>query len=123
MRIAHHVLSYPYMSGAQDTLYIVLAIAVSWVTVFLCWALYEIATLVRRTNRIVEDVQKRVTQIEHAVESFKEKIANPLTLLSGLAGGGKAVYSLLKNREAKKSSKSSKKKKSELFDDEEEGDE
>ena len=60
-------------SDALDILYIVLSIGVVWVVVFLCWALYECASLLRKGNQIVERATERVTKIENALVSFKEK--------------------------------------------------
>src|SRR5689334_6320988 len=112
------------MTNTQDILFIVLSVAAVWITVFLCWALYELATLLRRSNHIVADVQEKITQIENAAVSLKEKLINPLSYLGLLTGGGKALFSMLKERKQKKSSKNQKRsKKSDLYDDDaEDGD-
>ncbi len=102
----------------QDTLYVVLSVSVGLVAVFLCWALYEIAMFVRTSNQIVADVQLRITQLEQAAGSLKEKFINPLNYLSLLTGGSKALYSVVKGRKEKKASKVKRNKKSELFDEE-----
>lgn len=90
------------MTDTKDLLYLVLSVAVIWITFFLCWALYELATFSRRVNKIVDDVQQKIDRVEEMVESFKEKIANPLSYLGLLASGGKTMYSVLKNKKGKK---------------------
>ncbi|MFH1078058.1 MAG: hypothetical protein V1745_02105 [Patescibacteria group bacterium] len=104
-------------SSTVDILYIVLAVAAVWVTVFLCWALFELATLVRRANRIVEDATEKLSRVEKAIIAAKEKLENSAKYLGILAEGGRAVVSMFKDREEREI-KHGKKKKSELFDEE-----
>lgn len=107
------------MNNTQEILYIVLSVAAAWITVFLCWALYELAILLRRSNTIVADVQQRILDTENALGALKDKLVNPLTYLGLLAGGGEKVLSMMKHRESKKSGKSSKRgKKSDLYEEE-----
>lgn len=104
------------MTDTQDILFLSLSVAAIFITIFLCWALYELATLLRRSNEIVADVQLRIAQIEQMAVSVKEKILNPLSYLGVLAGGGKTVFSMLKKYQEGKEGKKKGKRKSELFD-------
>lgn len=110
------------MTGTQDLLYLVLAIAAVWLTAFLCWALYELATLLRRSNRIVEDVECKIAHLNEAVTNFKERVEQLMGYAGFFVEGGKAVMSLLhrdKDDEEKECpSKSKRSKKGGLFDEE-----
>lgn len=109
------------MTDTKDILFVVLSVGSVWITAFLCWALYELATFLRRSNKIVDDVQHKIRQVEDTATAIKEKLINPLSYMGLLAGGGKSLFSMFKKRQAKQLGKKSKKaKKSDLYDDAEE---
>lgn len=110
------------MTDTKDILFVVLSVGSVWITAFLCWALYELATFLRRSNRIVDDVQRKIRQVEDTATAIKEKLINPLSYMGLLAGGGKSLFSMFKKRQAKQSAKKLKKgkKKSDLYDEDEE---
>lgn len=62
------------LESTQDLLYIVLALAILWVTVFLCWLLYQAARVLRNANRIVESLMHKLELIVDAVEFMKHKV-------------------------------------------------
>ncbi|MCI0479848.1 hypothetical protein L0Y59_04855 [Candidatus Uhrbacteria bacterium] len=106
-------------SSTVDILYVVLAVAAVWVTVFLCWALFEIATFVRRGNRIVDEATERLIRVERAVMGAKEKLENSAKYLGIMASGGKAIAAMFrKDEDEEKPAKRGKKRKSALFDEE-----
>lgn len=95
-----------HMLDTKQLLYFVLSISVIWTTFFLCWALYELATLSRRARSIVDEAAQRVTRLEETWEAWKEKLVNPLTYMNALVGGGKGLYSAFQGRKnAKKKSR------------------
>jgi biopolymer transport protein ExbB/TolQ len=61
------------MIQTQETLYIVLSVAIVCVTVFLCWALYELATFLRRSNRIVDEVERKVQHVQESLSNIKDR--------------------------------------------------
>lgn len=63
-----------FISTPKDILFIVLAFAAVWVAVFLCWALYYVARLLRNANEIVEEVRERANRIEEAVRLIRDKV-------------------------------------------------
>lgn len=80
------------MYSDQGLLYLVLSIAVAWIAVFLCWALYETALLIRRSRLIVDDLTAKIKKVEDAVKSGTQL----------LVSGGEIVSSLFGKRKAKK---------------------
>jgi len=105
------------MANTQDILYIVLSVAVVWATVFLCWALFELALFMHRTNRIVKDTGEKLSRIEKAFYSLKEKLEHSAGALGVIAEGGRAALSMFREHEEKK--ERTRKKKGKLFEDEE----
>ncbi|MBU1348502.1 hypothetical protein KJ781_00320 [Patescibacteria group bacterium] len=116
-------------SSTVDILYIVLAVAAVWITVFLCWALFELATLMRRANKIVDEAKEKLSRVEKAIMSAKEKLESSAKYLGILAEGGRAAMNMFRNRQEEQEEDEEEedeeaepkrgKKKSELFDEEE----
>lgn len=98
--------------NSHDLFYFISAISIGLVSLFLCWVLYEVATLVHRSNAIVDDVTQKIQAVEETLEGFVQKIQNPLNYLGLLAGSGKTILSALQGKK--------KQKKSALFDDDNE---
>ena len=75
---------------SQDLLYVVLAIASIWFTVFLCWLMYQAGRTLRNVNRIVETALEKMEMISEAVEFIRKRVDNMsshLGAVSGIASG------------------------------------
>jgi hypothetical protein len=112
------------LDSTRDLLYLVLAIAVGWVAVFLCWALYELGKLLNQTNRMVAETEQKILRIERGVMAVKDRLESSVSYLGILAEGGKAVMSMIKNRmqdageeDEEEDASPKKKRKSKLFED------
>ena len=105
------------MANTQDILNLVFAVAVVWATVFLCWALFELALFMHRTNRMVKETGEKFSRIEQAFFSLKERIEQSAGVLGVIAEGGKAALSMFRAHEEKK--ERTRKKKGKLLEDEE----
>ena len=82
------------LSNTQDLLFLVLSIAVAWIAVFLCWALYELAKLLHQSNQVVTETRSKMSRVESAVMDVKERLESSLSYVGMLAEGGKAVMSM-----------------------------
>ena len=78
-----------------ETLYIVLTISAACITVFLCWALFEVARFMRQSNDLLSDTRQKVAEVEAA-------ISRSFNIFSLLAEGGKAALALLAGHKSKK---------------------
>ncbi|MFA5935429.1 MAG: hypothetical protein WC787_01050 [Patescibacteria group bacterium] len=109
----------------QEIFYLVASIALGGVAIFLCWALYEVATLLRKANTVVTETQEKIVRIERGVMAVKERLESSVGYLGILAEGGKAMLGMLQSRwkdrgeedEDEEDPKPRKKKKSQLFED------
>lgn len=90
------------MNTSQDLLYIVSSIALVWVAGFLCWALYELARLLRQSNDVMAETRAQLAAIREAASDLRERIDSSLGYVSALAAGGKAVLSVLRGRKEKR---------------------
>ncbi len=108
------------LDSTSDIFYIVAAVTLAWVAVFLCWALYEIAKFFHQTNVIVEETREKIGRFERAVLSIKDRLESSVSYLGMLAEGGKTLLSYFGKRKEKKQLKEKKRKKGKLLEDEEE---
>lgn len=82
----------------QDVFSFTGSIAVTVIAIFLCWALYEVARLVRRLDRTVQDVRDKADKVEKSLVHMGEKLASSATYLGFIAEGGKQLLSMLRER-------------------------
>ncbi len=89
------------LSNVNDLLQLVGAVCIVWITAFLCWALYEIARLVRQANEVVQESREKLSRFERVIALIGERIANASQYLAFIAEGGKQLLSFLHAREEK----------------------
>ena len=87
-------------SISQEVFYVIASISLSLITVFLCWALYEIATLVKKGNHVVDEADAKIHEIEASARGLLERVTN-LTNYAGLLGEGvKTIIGYIKTKHA-----------------------
>ncbi len=75
------------LSISREVYYVVASICLGLITVFLCWALYEIARLVKRANHVVDEADTKIHELEASARGLLEKVTN-LTSYASLFGEG-----------------------------------
>ncbi|MFA4953959.1 MAG: hypothetical protein WC641_01450 [Patescibacteria group bacterium] len=108
------------LETTKDLFYLILALAVGGVGVFLCWALYEMARLLHQGNQMVTETREKLLNVEKAVMRIKERIESSVSYLGVLAKSGTSIMSFFKNREERREKKRAKKTATEPDLDEEE---
>ncbi len=86
------------IATSQDLFYLVAAISLLWVTCFLCWALYEVARLVRRGNALVDDAEEKIRIVEDAITGVVEKVTNASNYFSILGEVVKSGVAMIQSR-------------------------
>lgn len=107
------------LTSTLDILYLALAIAVVWIAGFLCWGLYEMARLMRQANEMVTDAREKISRVEKAFASIKEKIESSVNYLAVFASGWKTFLHLFESREERKEQRRKTKKSTEENNEEE----
>ncbi|TSC96344.1 MAG: hypothetical protein Athens101410_58 [Parcubacteria group bacterium Athens1014_10] len=94
------------LQTSQDLLFIVIAISVLWLTVFLSIILYYFFVIVRQSSKIIKEWGNRFKKIDEIINLIKEKIGHPAASFVMLAEGIKQIINFLKiKRQTKKKSK------------------
>src|SRR3989338_8901172 len=75
------------LENSKDLLYIVLSFAVLWITVFLCWLIYYLVSILRNANEMVEELRERFRGIEDAIRSIRDKMEHATSTLSFVSEG------------------------------------
>lgn len=71
-----------FVGSSKDILYLVIAICIGWVTVFLCWMLYYVMRILRNTNEIVEEFRMRLQNLFEAVNYIRGKVEHISSVLA-----------------------------------------
>ena len=103
------------MFSPLDILYIVLAFCVLWLTAALFWLVWQVATMLRNINEVVNESREVMHKVEDALSGIRQKFesaTSSLGVVVQIAAKGmeylmeKRVNSVLK-KTTKKSSKKS----------------
>ena len=86
------------MLGSQDILFIVLAFCALWFTAFLCWLMYQAATLMKHIHGLVDEVKAKISILEETVTSMKRKFDGNVAMVSGIAEGVKRLIEAIRGR-------------------------
>ncbi len=105
-------------SSTYDLFFLIGSICALWITAFLCWALYEVARLIRQANDVIDDTRNKMERFERAVTMIGEKIGVSAQYLGLLAEGGKQLFKMVQTRKQESPKKSGKKRRDEDEDDE-----
>ena len=73
-------------STSQDLLYVATSVSVLWLTIFLCWLLYQAARVLQNTNRVMDNINKKAEIIIDAVEFVRKKVDGVSDRFGSLAG-------------------------------------
>ncbi len=87
------------MLGSQDILFIVLAFCALWFTAFLCWLIYQAASLLRHVHGLVDEIKTKVTSLEDAIMTMKRKFEGNITMVSSIAEGVRKIIDSMRFRD------------------------
>ena len=87
------------MIGTQDVLFIVLAFCALWFTAFLCWFIYQAASLFKHIHSLVDEVKNRIASLEEAILGMKKKFDGNLAMVSTIAEGVRKIIDAMRSRD------------------------
>ncbi|MBN1585579.1 hypothetical protein JW899_04410 [Candidatus Uhrbacteria bacterium] len=76
---------------SKDLLFVVLALCVLWLTVFLSWLLYYVIAIVRDVDRVIRLIKVVATKIDGLASSLNEKLDRSAASFSLVAKAMKEV--------------------------------
>ncbi len=86
------------ITNTQDLLFLVLAIAIALITVFLIWALYYVVMMLRHGYAAIRDIEKKLASFDEMIRSIKEHLVNSSSSLAMLAGVASKLINFFRER-------------------------
>lgn len=90
---------------SSDILNLVLAICVTALTIFLCWALYYFISCAQKTHKIISRVESGVNKAEEVIGIARNKLKNSSAYFMILGEVAKRALEFVKEKNLKKKSK------------------
>ena len=87
-----------YLSTSKDIMFIVIAFAVLWLTIFLSWMLYYLIGILRDARETVHGVKKAADAVESAMCHIKDKFGAILNIVSVAGEGVRMVMNKVADR-------------------------
>ena len=76
------------LETSTDLLFIALAFSVLWITLFLCWGLYYMISIMRNASKIIVSVREKLELVDNILKLIKDKLesgSNHMAILSDSA--------------------------------------
>jgi hypothetical protein len=86
------------MLDTQDILFIVLAFCALWFTAFVCWLVYQAASLLKRVHGLVDEVKVKLASVEDTVLGMKKKFEGNFTVVTNIAEGVRKIMDIVRPR-------------------------
>ena len=83
---------------SKDILYLVIAFCVLWLTVFICWLLWQFISIISKVRRLVKSIQDKVEKIEGIIDLLKDKIEHSATYLGLIVEGVSKIVEHFKGK-------------------------
>jgi hypothetical protein len=107
--------------SSQDIFYLVTSLSIAFVSVFLCWTLFQAGKILKNVNKIMDSVLIKLEYISEMVTFMRDKVDNVskhMGTMSGLLGGmvekfvvGKLTSKLSEKMESRTEKKATSKRK------------
>lgn len=62
------------LETSKDLLYVVVAFCILWLTVFICWGLYYMISIMRNMYKITAGVRDKLKLVDKILKIIKEKL-------------------------------------------------
>lgn len=96
------------LASSQAFFWLAFGVAIFGVAAFICWCLFEVATLLRQSNEVVKHTRDVVGGIEEDVAHVREKLGNVMGSLASIAAAARGITSIADKVNSKKPRKHAK---------------
>ena len=101
------------IENSKDVFFFVLSFCILGFTIFICWAIYYIAMILKNVNDFFKEMRKKLALIEELINTLKTKLEKSSHSLALIAEGAKHAINFVKDRNSKKKAKTTSKKNTE----------
>ncbi|MBN1325654.1 hypothetical protein JW977_01580 [Candidatus Falkowbacteria bacterium] len=97
------------INSSKDILLIVLSFCILWFTIFVCWAIYYVAMILREFKKVAFDVRRKIELLEQILVAFKEKLEHTSSYVKLFVESITNLVEFVKERKEEKVQKKKKK--------------
>ncbi|PIR13075.1 hypothetical protein COV49_03365 [Candidatus Falkowbacteria bacterium CG11_big_fil_rev_8_21_14_0_20_39_10] len=99
------------ITNTQDILNLVKAGAVGLLAIFICWAIYYFAMIMRQILKVIKEMRERLQKVDEVLKTLKEKIEHSTSYLLLIGEGMKKLVEVARDYTGKEKAKKKRKKK------------
>lgn len=93
------MLHYFHMLDSKDILYVVLSFCALWFTAFLCFVMYQIASIAKRLHNIIDDVRNKIDDLLVTINAIRMKVEGHVSALGSVTDGIRKIMETLRGRD------------------------
>jgi len=94
---------------SKDLLLIVLSFCILWFTIFICWAIYYFAQILRQLNKTLKSLSSVIEKASGLIDFIKEKVDITSNVMTLVITGIKEGIGYLQEKKIKKTTRRRKK--------------
>ncbi len=99
------------LETSKDLLNIIIAVSIFGLTVFICWAIFYFAQILRQVFKVAKEMRERLHKVDEVIQSLKEKIEHSTSYLLLIGEGIKKLVEVVKEHTGKEKKKKVRKNK------------
>ena len=93
------------LETSKDLLFIVLSLAVLWLTVFFCWALYYVIVMLRNFSKMTTSVREKLETVDKILKLVKEKLEKGSNHMAVIADSAIKLVGFLMEKQGREARK------------------
>ncbi|MFA5022125.1 MAG: hypothetical protein WC508_03535 [Patescibacteria group bacterium] len=97
------------LETSKDLLFIIIAFAILWLTVFVCWALYYVVVMLKNFSKMTISVREKLELVDNILKLVHDKLEKGSNHMSVVADSAIKLVGFLMEKQGKASSKKKKK--------------
>lgn len=99
------------LETSKDLLFVVIAFAILWFTVFVCWALYYVIVMLRNVSKITISIREKMEVVDKILKLVKDKLEKGSSNMAMISDTAIKLAGFFMEKQKKSTAKSKKKKK------------
>ncbi|MFA6382554.1 MAG: hypothetical protein WCX08_04790 [Candidatus Buchananbacteria bacterium] len=96
------------LETSKDLLLVVIAFCILWLTVFICWAMYYVVTMLKNFSKVTTSVREKMEIIDKILKLVHEKLDKGSNHMAVLADSAIKLVGFLMEKQKKNSAKKKK---------------
>lgn len=98
------------LETSKDLLFVVIAFCILWFTVFVCWALYYMISILRNASKMTISIRQKLEVVDKILKLVKDKLEKGSSHMAMIADSAIKLVGFLIEKQKKGGGKKRKKK-------------